>query len=538
MYGHYFGLSELPFSIAPDPRYLYLSQQHREAQAHLLYGLNSDGGFVLLTGEVGTGKTTVCRSLLEQVPPQTDLAFILNPKCTAQELLAAICDELAIKVKGGENRLKLLTDAINSHLLQAHGNGRHTVLIIDEAQNLSSEVLEQIRLLTNLETNRHKLLQIILLGQPELLDKLNHPELRQLSQRITARYHLAPLCYKEMQAYIAHRLAVAGIEAPLFKPASLKKLYKITRGIPRLINVICDRALLGAYVQRQPRVELKTLNRAAFEVLGQPDSNRYQRPLAWTGGLLLIGIGLLAALHFWPTPDIHRAESRPADEAATERVASLSMEQKATDDIWQWPATLTTDVSQIMAYQRLFALWGIEYQPAEHPVVCRFARSQQLDCSFQDAGLDTLRQQNHPAVFRLTRQDGNAIYATLSHIDEQQARARLTIGDQVKTIALTELERHWPGSYVLLWRPPPEYQDPLYPGSRGQAVNWLERQLALWQGRAPRTEVRYDEQLENDVKAFQRSHGLTADGIFGPNTGIYFNATRVLGLPLLNREVD
>ncbi|WP_116475447.1 ExeA family protein [Zobellella maritima] len=541
MYGNYFGLSELPFSIAPDPRYLYLSQQHREALAHLHYGLNSDGGFVLLTGEVGTGKTTVCRCLLEQVPAQTDLAFILNPRCNAQELLSAICDELEIPIEEGEHRLKPLTDAINTHLLQAHGQGRRIVLIIDEAQNLSTEVLEQIRLLTNLETNQHKLLQIILLGQPELLEKLNHPELRQLAQRITARYHLAPLCYKEMQAYIAHRLAVAGIEAPLFQPASLKKLYRITQGIPRLVNVICDRALLGAYVQRQPRVELATLNKAAYEVLGKPDISKFRRPLAWAGGLLLLAIGLLAGSQldgprFWPTPDIQQVESGPVDKTATERVASLSTGPIDSEDIWQWPPTLTTDFSQILAYQRLFSLWGIEYQPADHPVVCRFARSRQLDCSFQEAGLGTLRQQNHPAVFKLTRPDGAAVYATLTHIDTEQDRASLIIGDRMTSLSLAELEDYWPGSYVLLWRPPPDYQDPLYPGSQGKTVTWLEQQLARWQGRPPRPAARYDEQLMKEVKAFQQAHGLNPDGIFGPNTGIYLNASLVQGLPLLSRE--
>ncbi|MDX1269755.1 MAG: AAA family ATPase, partial [Oceanisphaera sp.] len=300
MYDSYFGLSDLPFSIAPDPRYLYLSQQHREALAHLQYGLSCNGGFVLLTGEVGTGKTTVCRSLLEQIPEHTDLAFILNPRCTAQELLSAICQELAIPINEDAN-LKQLTDAIHHHLLDAHAQGRQTVLLIDEAQNLSTEVLEQIRLLTNLETNTHKLLQIILLGQPELADKLKQPELRQLSQRITARYHLAPLSFSEMKAYIAHRLSVAGIEAALFRNNSLRRLYRLTGGVPRLINVICDRALLGAYVQRLPRVDLATLNRAAIEVLGtSPALTRWQNLVIISTLLALVVTGGGLAQSWWP----------------------------------------------------------------------------------------------------------------------------------------------------------------------------------------------------------------------------------------------
>lgn len=564
MYGNYFGLNDLPFSIAPDPRYLYLSQQHREALAHLQYGLSCPGGFVLLTGEVGTGKTTVCRCLLEQVPEQTDLAFILNPKCTAQELLAAICQELNIAVPEQAN-LKQLTDAINHHLLDTHAQGRHAVLIIDEAQNLSTEVLEQIRLLTNLETNTHKLLQIILLGQPELADKLKLPELRQLSQRITARYHLSPLTFAEMQAYIAHRLSVAGIEASLFHPNSLRRLYRLTRGIPRLINVICDRALLGAYVQRLPRVDLATMNRAATEVLGKPATRPNRWPWALAACLLALVIG--AALSGWqrwlPAPGIAQlsqaapveeepqappaeiaAEAAPAALAAAPPPEAPAVPPPAAEppaaspgplvqEFWHWPAGLGTDVSQVMAYRHLFTLWGLDYDPNEHPVVCRFARLHQLDCAFQDASLTTLRRQNHPAVFRLEHPEGGAVYATLTRIEGEQAEVML--GGQVRSLPLAELEAHWPGSYVLLWQPPPQYQAPLYPGSRGEAVTWLERHLASWQGRAPRRQLlRYDELLAGDIRAFQRSKGLAEDGIFGPQTGIYFSASLLEGLPRLS----
>ena len=211
MYKEYFGLKELPFSIAPDPRYLYMSNQHREALAHLIYGINTQGGFVLLTGEVGTGKTTVCRCLLDQMPENIDVAFILNPKMTAEELLASICDELRIQYPQGSNSIKIFVDHINIYLLDAHTKGRKTVLIIEEAQNLNTDVLEQIRLLTNLETNQEKLLQIIMLGQPELREKLSRPELRQLSQRITARYHLGSLSRQEISEYVSHRLSVAGV---------------------------------------------------------------------------------------------------------------------------------------------------------------------------------------------------------------------------------------------------------------------------------------------------------------------------------------
>ena len=278
MYCEYFGLTEAPFSIAPDPRYLYMSERHREALAHLLFGLNSDGAFILLTGDVGTGKTTVSRCLLEQIPDDTNLALVLNPKVSARELLQTICDELGVYYCKASSSIKDHVDLINGFLLSSHAQGRKTVVLIEEAQNLELDVLEQLRLLTNLETNERKLLQIILLGQPEFLDVLDRPELSQLAQRITARYHLKPLNFDEMLSYVGHRLAVAGSRQPLFKKSALKKLYKISCGVPRVINVICDRALLGSYVQNKTQVDIGTLQNAAREVLGERVLDKLLKP--------------------------------------------------------------------------------------------------------------------------------------------------------------------------------------------------------------------------------------------------------------------
>src|SRR6056297_188371 len=252
MYLEHFGLLESPFSIAPDPGYLYMSERHREALAHLLYGLKTDGGFVLLTGEVGTGKTTICRSLLDQIPDHVDLAYVFNPKVTATELLETICDELQIE-RPTTASVKALVDLLNQHLLDNHARERKTVLLIDEAQNLSAEVLEQLRLLTNLETSRRKLLQIILLGQPELRDLINRPQMSQLAQRVTARYHLKPLEKHDIAAYVAHRLKVAGCDRPLFTSGAIRRISCLSRGVPRLINLLCDRALLGALTQQKAR---------------------------------------------------------------------------------------------------------------------------------------------------------------------------------------------------------------------------------------------------------------------------------------------
>ena len=292
MYPKYFGLSEASFSITPDPQYLFLSEQHREALAHLLYGAGEGGGFVLLTGEVGTGKTTVCRAFLEQLPPEVDVALILNPAVSSIELLRAICDEFRIRVSEQERTSKQLVDRINDFLLQAHANGRRPVLMIDEAQNLRPKVLEQIRLLTNLETPKHKLLQIFLVGQPELRTLLGRQGLRQLDQRITARFHLKPLDPRETGDYIRHRLAVGGVERPLFTPSAVRRIHALSGGVPRLINILCDRALLGAYVSRSAHVTPRIVDKSAQEVKGEAALPPRRRGL----GKVLIAAGLAAAL--------------------------------------------------------------------------------------------------------------------------------------------------------------------------------------------------------------------------------------------------
>ncbi len=294
MYKDYFGLKEDPFSIAPDPQFLYMSARHREALAHLIYGMKADSGFVLLTGEVGTGKTTVCRCLLGQIPEKSEIAFILNPKLSVIELLATICDELGVIYPEGNSSVKVFIDRINTYLLNAHSQGKQTVLIIDEAQNLSVDVLEQIRLLTNLETDKRKLLQVIMLGQPELNQMLEQQNLRQLAQRVTARYHLEPLSKNEIDGYLSHRLAVAGIERPLFPLATVNKLYRLTGGVPRLINLLCDRALLGAYVKGMNIVSPALLTEAASEVFGKKGRENSVRNNFWQW-LLIVLLSLLLA---------------------------------------------------------------------------------------------------------------------------------------------------------------------------------------------------------------------------------------------------
>ena len=318
MYTHYFGLKEKPFSIAPDPRYLYMSALHQEALAHLLYGISGDGCFILLTGDVGAGKTTVCRCLLEQLPENADLALILNPKLNAMELLASICDELEIVVTGKKTSVKIYIDHLNRYLLAAHARGRITALLIDEAQNLSMDTLEQLRLLTNLETEKQKLLKIILLGQPELRQLLENEGVAQINQRITSRYHLLPLASQDVAAYVGHRLAVAGVRKKLFSEAAVRRVAELSRGVPRLINLVCDRSLLGAYVEEKDQVDLRIVNQAAREVLGGPEKGVGLRSLLpWVSfnglvlSLLLVVLALLTGSLYYG----HWEFSSPTDQA-------------------------------------------------------------------------------------------------------------------------------------------------------------------------------------------------------------------------------
>ncbi len=279
MYERFFDLQENPFTIAPNPRYLYMSQAHQEALAHLLYGVQgATGGFIVLTGEVGTGKTTLCRCFLAQLSPtEIEVALIFNPPTCIEELLIVICSELGIHIpaESGGILTNALIQAINQHLLAVYAKGRKTLLMIDEAQNLSYAVLEQLRLLTNLETNEAKLLQIILLGQPELKEMLAQTVLRQLAQRITARYHLEGLSYPDTCAYVAHRLAVAGCHHSIFQANAMRLLFTYSRGLPRLINLLCDRALLGAYALDEHGVNKKIMRHAAQEVLDITDKYRW-----------------------------------------------------------------------------------------------------------------------------------------------------------------------------------------------------------------------------------------------------------------------
>jgi general secretion pathway protein A len=519
MYQSYFGLAEAPFSIAPDPRYLYLSQRHQEALAHLLYGVSGEGGFVLLTGDVGAGKTTICRCLLEQIPESCDVAYVFNPKLTVEELLSTICVEFGIACPPATTSIKVFVDCLNAHLLAANARGRHTVLIIDEAQNLSADVLEQMRLLTNLETNQRKLLQIILLGQPELATMLARPELRQLAQRIVARYHLGPLTRTEVAAYVRHRLEVAGATRQLFPAALMGRLYRLSGGVPRVINVICDRALLGAFVQGKERVDSATLAKAAREVLHQPAVQRrgWQRALV-AGLVLAVGLAFVLLLdrheEHDSMPAAQPAVAEPAVEAAQPEPAAADAGAPAVS-VLDWPGDRQPSRSRELAYAALFHTWGLEYQGGD---ACREAARQAMRCRIARGGLDDLRHLNRPAVLALRNGRGQEFDAALTGLDDDSAT--LALGSETRKVSLDTLADHWSGQYSLLWRMPAEASENIRQGERGPAVAWLSRQLAQAQGRALDADADpvFDDAMVRQVRQFQLAEGLIPDGAVGPQT--------------------
>ncbi len=535
MYKEYFGFEEMPFSIAPDPRYLYMSEQHREALAHLVYGFNSDGGFVLLTGDIGTGKTTVCRCLLEQIPENSAIAFIINPKLTVEELLATICDEFGIKYPEGNTSIKIFVDLINAFLLDANAKGYKCLLIIDEAQNLSADVLEQLRLLTNLETNQRKLLQIILLGQPELREKLSQPGLQQLAQRVIARYHLGPLSKKDAAAFVTYRLSVAGVRKELFPPSTINTLYRFSKGVPRLINVLCDRALLGAFVQGKNQVNKSILTKAGHEVFGETEYNAQHRraSIGLLAALLIIAFATVFAATYY---NHNKNTARTVSADRTE--PSISKESRQPDAL-QCPVDKPDYSSRDMAFESLFRQWGISYQSKEDVSACEQARAQGLRCLDAVGNLSNLRQLNRPAILRLFDTQGKEFYAALTSLEDQAAS--LVVGGETMKVAVKDIESRWHGEYILLWKTPPDYQGYIHPGDKGFVVQWLDKQISLIQGRTPQSNENlvYNDELVRQVKEFQLAEGLVPDGIVGTQTLIHINAVVDKEEPALNdREAD
>ena len=528
MYTSFFGLNEKPFAITPDPRYLYLSERHTEALAHLAYGISESGGFIQLTGEVGTGKTTVLRSLLQQLPPHCDVALILNPRVTPAEFLLAICDELHVQVpEGSANSVKALVDLLTHFLLDAHGRGRRIVLMVDEAQNLDPDVLEQVRLLTNLETATQKLLQIILIGQPELREVLSRPELRQLAQRITGRYHLEALRKAETIAYLRHRARVAGATRDLFTPGAQREIHRLSNGVPRIINVIADRALLGAYTREEPIVNGTLVRRAASEVYGRPVLAPWMRLLAIGGAVA--GAALLALVIWRALP----AFDGPGSAASTAALAETPAPEPAPASPPREPlgAVLAKDetaTTMDAAFTSLFSLWGAEFQPGAG-LPCDQADARGLSCVWQRGSLAQLKLINRPAILSLVDAEGSAHQVVLSEIGQEGAK--LIVGSGEAKVPIGELADYWFGEFLVLWRPQTSDLRPLRAGMRGDDVRWLRQGLEQLGGLPASAETQdyFDAELQHLVENFQRSRRLEVDGIAGLQTQLVLDSA--LGAP-------
>lgn len=552
MYQEFFGLNEKPFSITPNPRFLYLSDQHKEALAHLVYGTDESGSFALLTGDVGTGKTTLCRTLVEQAPDDVNLALILNPLLTPTELLATICDEFSIDYYRQSDSRKPLLDALNEYLLEVYSRGERAVLIIDEAQNLDAPTLEQIRLLTNLETGEHKLLKIILIGQPELREVLEDESLTQLAQRITARYHLPPLNREETDLYIEHRLNVAGANRQIFNNKAKDELFKHSKGIPRVTNVIAERALLGAYAKGTRTINRGLIRNAIAEVLGRGGKAKLDMP-----AYLLISSIALASLSFvlagWTmyksgetehTTPMAAIESGTLPEQASQADAVASVETSASsnevavasiaaDEALTAPVvkedfaafSMATDLQSLLdeygdteqAFDTLFQLWGLPATQLEGDTACMRAESNGLACIYETGGLENLVNYNRPAVLELIDDFGKKRMAVASTIDE--TTITLDMAGNLHTFSLSELQDRWRGNFVLFWRLPPEGSKLLESGMQNSDVAWLAGRLDILDGLEP---LEYDntfsENLEQRIMQYQSDRGLPADGKADPRT--------------------
>ncbi len=527
MYLEHYGLKEPPFSITPDPRFVFLSERHRDALAHLLFGIGQGGGggFVQLTGEVGTGKTTLSRLLLEQLPENTRVALVLNPRLSPVELLETICEELHLDLDGpaGSRRgsLKALVDVLNAYLLDSYAQGLRVVLIIDEAQNLSYDALEQVRLLTNLETATQKLLQILLLGQPELRTMLGRDDLRQLAQRITARYHLTPLNAVETEAYLRHRFAVAGGPRLPFNAAAIQRIHAHARGVPRLINVIAERALLAGYAHDLPTVDAPWVDRAAREALAPRASGLprltllpHMRPALVAGGAVVV-IALLAL--WWrprgdavAQPSVAAARTSVTAPPAKPLIATPHLDGEVLGLRVRDAATSPED-----PWRHLLLLWQAPHAiDARTAAACAPTIAPGLYCLRGRARLDKLAAQGRPALLRL-QAHGREAWAVLLGADA--VGVRLWLGGGVVDTDRIALERAWSGDHVTLWRAPSAMAEPLLTDARGPALEWVRSALAPRYVAANRAPV-LDSAMVAAVRRFQADRGLLSDGVIGPET--------------------
>lgn len=514
MYKQYFGFSELPFSIVPNSRFLYQSQRHAEAILRLTAGLGEGGGFAMLTGEVGTGKTTVARAMLNDLDHSVHAGLILNPTFSSLELLEAICDEFGLEYQP-DSSLKKLNQLIHQFLLDNHANGVQTLIVIDEAQHLSAEVLEQLRLLTNLETESQKLLKVLLIGQPELQQKLQMPQLRQLAQRITGRYHLLPLDSKEAVSYIRHRLELAGGDRNLFNSKSLNLIAHRTLGIPRLINLVCDSALKFSYSLGEKTPQLSTVQDACNEVMSfQPSfQQRTTTKPAVSANLsylsaAVIGV-ILAVGSYVYTPELIEPSVDKWGDEHYPPVSAKVIEREV------FPEQLAQQIRRATNFEQavgdLYKVWG--FQPSVLDKLCLRENEGAFSCDQSNGTIQELRAADVPVLLTLER-DNTESFAVLYKLGDE--KVQLLIADKNVELPLNELDKLWSGEYHRISRR--YWQQTMKLGMRGAAITLLDQKLSKVLGQPLATDDVYDQALKDKVMTFQRWQGLTADGIAGKKT--------------------
>ncbi|MDV7104546.1 AAA family ATPase [Vibrio sp. TH_r3] len=549
MYKDFFGFIEAPFSIVPSSRYLFLSRRHREAMGHLQAGLGDGGGFAMLTGEVGTGKTTVSKALLASFDENVKAGLILTPTFSEQDFLEAICDEFAIEYSQPSS-FKQLTQGIHRYLLDNHAKGYQSLLLIDEAQHLSAQVLEQLRLLTNLETDTHKLLKVLLIGQPELQTKLQTSELRQLAQRITGRYHLLPLSEEEISQYIEFRLRIAGGQQSLFHNKALKVIAQYSHGVPRLINLICDKALLYAFYSGEKQISVHQAETACQDVMSFqapvtfvrhessrttadtikstittnvpingtttaniPSNNRANnkavfpfRVSAMVLSIILFGLALnfegriKEVIRSYYPPITIVDQSTLVDQSSPNHVYDIDHEIKSF---------VENSYNPMDAMVALYRLWGIKASILD--AECK--DNMPFFCERRNGDLQSIIAQDRPVVLTLQSPNG-PFFAVLYGV--YQDKIELINSEQRLSLPIKWLENHWSGEYQTLWYS--EIDQVLKIDSNGKSVERLDALLAKALQTDKTDSSIFSTQLENRVKAFQAWQGLTSDGIVGRNT--------------------
>ncbi|WP_049534641.1 ExeA family protein [Vibrio harveyi] len=519
MYKDFFGFVELPFSIVPNSRYLYLSQRHKEAITHLQAGLGDGGGFAMLTGEVGTGKTTVAKAMLANLDENTKAGLILNPTFSSRDLLEAICDEFKVSYPE-EASLKQLNQAIHDYLLRNHKMGWTTLLVIDEAQHLAADVLEQLRLLTNLETDTRKFLKVLLVGQPELQRLLQTTQLRQLAQRITGRYHLLPLDEKETADYITFRLHTAGGDKQLFDRSSTKLIAKYSHGIPRLINLICDKSLNLSYHKGNVVVDKQTVHQACEEVMqfqaeiyqqDQPVRRSFEWPTwgsAAIGVFAAVGIGW-AAMQKMPSQVSTSIQSNPIQVAqATSQPVTAEMNEQLTSEQRNM---LLEQTQSNLAVNELYKLWG--YRASVRDNLCLSEPQSTMRCERKMATWPLLVQQNRPVILELNYQ-GQVGYVLLYAIGND--KVEVLNGSQRLRLPVSWLKPLWQGNIIELWQAP--LRETLRLDMEGPAIEVLDTLLAQAVNEQPLGTDIFDAALKERVELFQRWQGIGVDGIAGQRT--------------------